>query len=223
MAKVILLRHGQSQWNKLNLFTGWVDVPLSDTGINEALAAGDKLKDICFSRVYTSLLIRSIQTAMIALSKSSCGKTPVIMHDKNKMNLWENIENKKIGILPVYEYEELNERYYGLLQGQNKEEMSEIYSKEVVHKWRRSYSVRPPNGESLEDNCKRTIPFVKSILNDLKQDENILISAHGNSLRSIIMHMESLSEDKIVKVEVPTGVPILYEIEDKKIKTKKYL
>ncbi len=223
MANVILLRHGQSQWNKLNLFTGWVDIPLSYEGINEALEAGDKLKDICFDRVYTSLLIRSIQTAMIALSKNSCGKTPVIIHDKNRMSSWANIENKKIDILPVYEHEELNERYYGLLQGQNKEEMSKIYSKEVVHRWRRSYSVKPPKGESLEDNCKRTIPFIESILNNIKQDENILISAHGNSLRSIVMYMENLSKDEIVKVEVPTGVPILYEIKDKKVNMKKYL
>ncbi len=221
MSKLVLLRHGESLWNRGDLFTGWVDVPLSLNGIEEALKAGEKLKDFCFDKVYTSLLFRSIETAMIVLAKSKCGQTPVIQHEQGKMKEWAMIENKDIHVLPVFPREALNERFYGKLQGLNKKKTAKIYGEKTVQKWRRSYSVKPPGGESLEMTAKRTIPFFKgTIIPELELNNNVLISAHGNSLRSIIMYIERLSEEEIVHVEMPTGTPILYEYKDAKFTDK---
>jgi len=223
MAYLVLLRHGQSIWNKLNLFTGWVDVPLSLEGINEALNAAEKIKSFCFDEVYTSLLIRSIQTAMISLSKIECGKMPVIQHEEGLMKTWSNMD-KNANILPVYENVALNERYYGSLQGKNKEEMSVIYGENVVHTWRRSYDTKPPGGESLQDNYKRTIPFFENVIFEkLKDNKNILISAHGNSLRSIMKFIENISDEEIPHIEVPTGTPIVYNFEGNNLLSKKVL
>jgi len=216
MAILVLLRHGKSMWNALNLFTGWVDVPLAYEGIEEAIKAGEKLKNYCFDEVYTSALIRSIQTAMIALSKNKCGKIPIIQHNKGKMKEWANMPNT-IPVLPVYEYEELNERYYGQLQGLNKQETAEKYGADTVHKWRRSYDINPPGGESLKDNYERTIPFFKSvIIPKLESGKNILVSAHGNSLRAIVKFIENISDEDIPKFEIPTGKPIIYTYENSK-------
>ncbi len=211
MSYLVLLRHGQSIWNKENLFTGWVDVPLSQEGIMEAMIAGEKLKKFCFDEVYTSVLIRSIQTAMIALSKIDCKKMPIIQHENDKMAQWAKINND-LKIMPVFEYEELNERYYGDLQGKNKKETAEKYGEEQVHKWRRSYDIKPPNGESLKDNYERTIPFFKNVIeNRLKDGKNILISAHGNSLRAIVKYIENISDEAIPTFEIPTGIPMVYD------------
>lgn len=211
MSYLVLLRHGQSIWNKENLFTGWVDVPLSQEGIMEAMIAGEKLKKFCFDEVYTSVLIRSIQTAMIALSKINCKKMPIIQHENGKMAQWAKINND-LKIMPVFEYEELNERYYGDLQGKNKKETAEKYGEEQVHKWRRSYDIKPPNGESLKDNYERTIPFFKNVIeNRLKDGKNILISAHGNSLRAIVKYIENISDEAIPTFEIPTGIPMVYD------------
>ncbi len=211
MSYLVLLRHGQSIWNKENLFTGWVDVPLSQEGIMEAMIAGEKLKKFCFDEVYTSVLIRSIQTAMIALSKIDCKKMPIIQHENGKMAQWAKINND-LKIMPVFEYEELNERYYGDLQGKNKKETAEKYGEEQVHKWRRSYDIKPPNGESLKDNYERTIPFFKNVIeNRLKDGKNILISAHGNSLRAIVKYIENISDEAIPTFEIPTGIPMVYD------------
>ncbi len=216
MALLVLLRHGKSMWNKLNLFTGWVDVPLAKEGIDEALKAGEKLKDICFDEVYTSALIRSIQTAMIALSVNNCGKIPIIQHSEGRMKDWANMPDT-IKVLPVYEIEALNERYYGDLQGLNKQETAEKYGADTVHKWRRSYDINPPGGESLKDNYNRTIPFFESvIIPKLKQGKDILISAHGNSLRAIVKHIEKISDEDIPKFEIPTGKPLFYEFDGEK-------
>ncbi len=214
MAKLVLLRHGKSMWNKLNLFTGWVDVPLALEGINEALEAGEKLKDLCFDVVYTSVLIRAIETAMIALSKNECPKIPIIKHDTGKMKEWANMPDT-INQLPVYEVEALNERYYGQLQGLNKQETADKYGADVVHKWRRSYDINPPEGESLKDNYERTIPFFKdTVISDLKTGKNVLIVAHGNSLRAVVKFIENISDNDIPKFEIPTGKPLVYEYEN---------
>ncbi len=220
---LVLLRHGQSMWNKANLFTGWVDVPLSEEGIMEALIAGEKMKDICFDEIYTSVLIRAIETAMIAMSKNKCGRMPIIQHFEGRMKEWATINNT-LEIVPVYEAEELNERYYGELQGKNKKQMAEEYGAETVHKWRRSYAIRPPGGESLKDNYERTIPYFKNVIEKkLAEGKNILVSAHGNSLRAIVKYIENISDEEIPNLEIPTGVPILYDYEDGKYTNKRVL
>ncbi len=223
MSMLVLLRHGQSIWNKRNLFTGWVDVPLSYEGINEALKAGEKMKNLCFDEIYTSVLIRSIQTAMIAMSKNECDRMPIIQHNLGKMRQWATINNN-LNIIPVYEIEELNERYYGELQGKNKKQMADEYGEKQVHIWRRSYATQPPGGESLKDNYERTIPFFEDvILEKLAANKNILISAHGNSLRAIVKHIENISDNDIPNFEIPTGLPIVYRFENGKAVKKEVL
>jgi len=223
MSYLVLLRHGQSIWNKENLFTGWVDVPLSQEGIMEAMIAGEKLKKFCFDEVYTSVLIRSIQTAMIALTKMDCQKMPIIQHSEGRMSMWAKINND-LEIVPVFESEELNERYYGDLQGKNKKETAEKYGEEQVHKWRRSYDIKPPNGESLKDNYERTIPFFKNVIkNSLKNGKNILVSAHGNSLRAIVKYIENISDEAIPTFEIPTGIPIVYDFMGENFSNKRVL
>ena len=220
MAKLILLRHGESVWNKKNVFTGWVDVPLSSNGIIEAIRAGEQLSDMNFDVVYTSVQVRAIETAMIALSKNKGTKTPVIIHQTGEMAKYTTIysDAMKESIIPVYSDYHLNERYYGELQGSNKAEIAKIYGEEQVHKWRRSYDIRPPEGESLKDTAERTIPFFKeTILSQLQKGKNVLVSAHGNSLRSIVMYIEKLSQEKVLELEIPTGVPLFYEYKNSQI------
>ncbi|MEL7588114.1 MAG: 2,3-bisphosphoglycerate-dependent phosphoglycerate mutase [Prolixibacteraceae bacterium] len=220
MAQLVLIRHGESVWNKKNVFTGWVDVPLSAKGIDEALKAGDKLADIAFDVVYTSVQVRAIQTAMIALARSKSDKTPVVVHSEGKMAEWTGIysEAMKKNMIPVYRDWHLNERYYGQLQGKNKAETAEAYGEEQVHQWRRSYDIAPPEGECLKDTAERTIPFFEEkILRDLKEGKNVLVSAHGNSLRSIVMFIEKLSREEVLKLEIPTGSPILFNFENEQL------
>ncbi len=220
MAKLVLVRHGESVWNKKNVFTGWVDVPLSTNGIDEALKAGERLSDISFDVVYTSVQIRAIQTAMIALARSKNDKTPVIIHSEGKMAEWTEIysEEMKKNIVPVYRDWHLNERYYGELQGKNKAETAEAYGAEQVHLWRRSYDIPPPKGECLKDTAERTIPFfTENILKDLADGKNVLVSAHGNSLRSIVMFIENLSREEVLNLEIPTGSPILFDYTNGKL------
>ena len=220
MSKLILLRHGQSVWNKKNVFTGWVDVPLSQEGILEAQNAGEKLAGIEFNVVYTSVQIRAIETAMIALAANKSDKTPVVIHEEGKMAEWTTIYNEAMSnsTIPVYRDWHLNERYYGELQGKNKAETAAAYGDEQVHIWRRSYDVAPPGGECLKDTAERTIPFFKeNILTRLQAGKNVLVSAHGNSLRSIVMYIESLTEEEVLKLEIPTGVPLFYEYANDKI------
>ncbi|MCE5345723.1 MAG: 2,3-bisphosphoglycerate-dependent phosphoglycerate mutase [Bacteroidales bacterium] len=213
MAQLVLIRHGESLWNKKNVFTGWVDVPLSSNGIIEAIKAGEQLSNICFDLVYTSMQVRAIETAMIALAQNKSDKTLVIIHPEGKMKDWTFIysDAMKNSIIPVYQDWHLNERYYGELQGKNKAETAKEYSEEQVHLWRRSYDVPPPDGECLKDTAERTIPFFKeNILPLLEKGKNILISAHGNSLRSIVMHIENLTKDEVLNLEIPTGKPLFY-------------
>ncbi len=201
MSLLILLRHGQSQWNLENRFTGWVDVPLSPKGEEEARSAGQKLKVYKIDKTYTSALKRAQETLRLAL-----------------------LEAGKNGV-PIEKDQALNERHYGDLQGLNKTETAKKFGGEQVRIWRRSYDVAPPNGESLKDTAARTIPyFEKKIIPDLKAGKNVLIAAHGNSLRSITMQLEHLTQEQVLELEIPTGVPIVYEMDGElKILAKRIL
>ena len=219
MSQLILLRHGQSIWNARNLFTGWVDVPLSEKGINEALEAGEQIKDIPIDIIYMSSLIRSKMTAMLAMSKHKGGKTPVMVNtDQVLMEDWSKIYNEEEASqsIPAYSQWEFNERMYGDLQGLNKDQMVETHGKEQVEYWRRSFNGTPPNGESLKKTADRVVPYFKKfVYTRLSREKNILISAHGNSLRALIMELNQLSEESIVNLEIPTGKPIVYHYNNK--------
>ncbi len=196
MTHLILIRHGQSVWNAANRFTGWTDVELSPKGEDEAAAAGKELADLSFDVVHTSALLRAQRTAEI-----------VMLH------------NRASGDIPTRYDERLNERHYGDLQGLNKAETAEIHGVEQVHIWRRSFDVPPPGGESLEMTAERTIPyFVEEIIPDLEGGKNVLVAAHGNSLRSIVMHIEKISPDDITSLEIPTGVPMHYTFDSGEIR-----
>ncbi|HZT43644.1 MAG TPA: 2,3-diphosphoglycerate-dependent phosphoglycerate mutase [Chthonomonadaceae bacterium] len=193
MSKLILLRHGQSQWNLENRFTGWVDVPLTEVGMKEAEEAGKKIElaGIHLDEAFTSVLTRAIQTLEICLRAA-----------------------EQTGIPTTYD-QALNERHYGDLQGLNKAETAEKFGAEQVHLWRRSYDVAPPNGESLKDTAARTLPYFEAhIIPAVQAGKNVLVCAHGNSLRSIVMRLDSLTPEQIVAVEIPTGVPIVYDMDE---------
>ena len=192
MAKLALVRHGQSQWNLENRFTGWVDVPLTELGRAEADRAGKALKTsgLRFTKAYTSVLARAEDTLAIMLD---------VLGQKG---------------IPIARDQALNERHYGDLQGLNKKETADKYGAEQVHIWRRSYDVQPPGGESLKDTAARTLPyFERVILPDVKRGENVLVAAHGNSLRSIVMHLDKLTKEQVLELNLDTGVPIVYDID----------
>lgn len=218
MSKLILLRHGQSTWNEMNLFTGWVDVPLSTKGIEEAFAAGKLIQDIPIDYIITSTLMRAQMTAMLAMTMHHSKKVPVIQHrGEGRLEEWSKIysEETKRQIIPVTCYSELNERMYGELQGLNKLETAQKFGAEQVQIWRRSFDTSPPNGESLAMTAKRSIPcFEEKIIPLLEQGLNVFVSAHGNSLRSIIMDLEGLSKEQVVSLEIATGSPIIYNFSD---------
>lgn len=223
--KLVLLRHGESVWNKENRFTGWTDVDLSEKGVKEAENAGKLLKDkgYIFDVSFTSILKRANRTLEIVLKE---------------MNL--NI--------PVYYSYRLNERHYGALQGLNKDEMRKKFGEEQVHIWRRSYDVRPPElskdderypgndpkykdltpeelplTECLKDTLERVLPYYNNeIKKHLENKENVLVVAHGNSLRSIIKYLENISDEDIMNVEIPTGIPYVYELDDNLTIKEKY-
>ncbi len=190
MAKLALVRHGQSLWNQQDRFTGWVDVPLTDRGREEARQAGERLRDVRFDVAYTSALIRAQETLTIILEV--IGQEPPVIRDQA-----------------------LNERHYGDLQGLNKKRTAERYGAEQVKLWRRSYDVPPPNGEALKQTAERTLPFFeRAILGDLQIHKNVLVVAHGNSNRSIVMKLDNLSKDEVLALELATGVPVVYEIDE---------
>lgn len=219
MAKLILTRHGQSLWNAENKFTGWVDVPLSERGRAEATIASCKLKDYRVRVCFTSMLFRAMETAIIILTEVDdiCGgKIPIIKHepDSEDWHGWDKYNGDPDLEIPVYPTAVLDERYYGELQGLDKAETIAKFGIEQVQLWRRSYSVAPPGGESLADTVKRTVPFFRDrILKHLTQGDDVLVAAHGNSLRSIIKDLENLSEEEIVGVELGTAIPIVYNID----------
>jgi 2,3-bisphosphoglycerate-dependent phosphoglycerate mutase len=218
MPIMILLRHGQSLWNAANLFTGWVDVPLSSQGIQEALNAGKTIADTPVDAIYTSTLIRAQQTVMLAMSEHHSKKVPVVIHETGSRELqWGAIhsDTAKANTIPVHKDWQLNERYYGELQGCNKEQMREKYGAEQVKIWRRSFDTPPPEGESLAMTAERTIPHLKNVLiPSLEEGNNILVSAHGNSLRSIIMEIKGLSTEAVLDLEIATGTPLFYQYDD---------
>ena len=190
MATLVLIRHGESQWNLENKFTGWVDIPLTEKGREEARRGGEKIKGIQFQKAYTSVLERAIETLEIILK---------VIRQKH---------------IPVEKDQALNERRYGDLQGLNKEETAKKFGAEQVHIWRRSYDVAPPNGESLKDTAARTLPYFENhILKDLKAGKNVLVSAHGNSLRSIVMKLDKMTRKEVLNLNLGTGVPIVYEFD----------
>lgn len=218
--KLILLRHGESEWNRQNIFTGWVDVPLSAKGIEEAIQAGKQISNIPFQVIFVSTLIRAQMTAMIAMSQHRGKKIPVLLHPHaGKLEEWAKINSPEIEetTIPVRSAWELNERMYGDLQGLYKEDIRKKYGEEQFKIWRRSYDMPPPNGESLQMTAERSIPFFEeTILPEIKMGRNVLISAHGNSLRSIVMDLEHLSKEEVINLEIPTGIPLCYSYIDGK-------
>lgn len=224
--KLVLIRHGQSSFNQENIFTGWTDVDLTKTGIKEAIIAGEILKnnsykfDLCF----TSTLKRSIKTSFIILDKL------------NQL------------YIPIIKDFHLNERHYGAIQGLNKKETSLKYGKKLVYEWRRSYSVPPPKleendirnpanieqykninkeelplSESLEDTVKRVIPyFDNEIIPEIKKGKNILVVAHGNSIRGLIKYFDNLNDEEVVNVDIPNAIPLVYEFNEKFQTIKRY-
>lgn len=187
MSELVLLRHGQSTWNLENLFTGWVDVPLSTQGEVEAMEAGKTLGDRRFDVVFTSTLRRACETASLLLAEMTHPHVETV-------RAWE-----------------LNERFYGRLTGLNKDAAREEFGEDQVHIWRRSYDVSPPGGESLADTAARSIPYFESeILPRVQGGERVLVSAHGNSLRSIVMQVDGLSTDEVLSLELATGDPRIY-------------
>jgi 2,3-bisphosphoglycerate-dependent phosphoglycerate mutase len=192
MPVLVLVRHGQSTYNLENRFTGETDVPLTPRGREEAREAGRKLRNIPFSQGFTSVLQRAIETMTLLLDAAGQPQ------------------------LPVTRNRALNERNYGRLQGLDKAEIAKEYGQEQVALWRRSFSIRPPGGESLADTVARVIPYYQQqIVPLLQKGDNILIVAHGNSLRALMMHLEKISEEEIPKVSLPTGQPHQYTLNDK--------
>ncbi len=192
MATLILLRHGQSVWNAANIFTGWTDVDLSEAGVAEATQAGEDLAGTAIDVIHTSGLIRAQRTAEIVME-----------------------HNRSSSEVPTHCDIRLNERHYGELQGLNKDETRAKHGEEQVRIWRRSYDVPPPGGESLAMCAERTLPYLtEAIIPDLEAGKTVLVAAHGNSLRSIVMEIEGLSKDEVLNLEIPTGVPRTYTYDD---------
>ena len=188
---LVLVRHGQSEWNLKNLFTGWRDVNLTEQGVLEARTAGEKLKaqGIHFDVAFTSVLVRAQRTLDLVLEEM--GQTNI----------------------PILKDQALNERDYGDLVGLNKDDARKKWGEEQVHQWRRSYDIAPPGGESLKDTVARALPYyMQEILPRVLRGERVLVSAHGNSLRALVMVLERLSPEGILKRELATGVPILYRL-----------
>ena len=226
MHKVVLLRHGESTWNKENRFTGWTDVDLSEKGVGEAHKAGEVLKKegFTFDIAYTSVLKRAIKT------------------------LWIALEDMDLMWIPVIRNWRLNERHYGALQGLNKAETAQKYGEEQVHIWRRSYDTQPPAlekkderypgkdprysnltenelplTECLKDTVARFVPYWEgTIAPTIKQGKKVIIAAHGNSLRALVKYLDNIPEDKIVSLNIPTGVPLVYELDDNLKSIKSY-
>ncbi|EAC3491800.1 2,3-diphosphoglycerate-dependent phosphoglycerate mutase [Listeria monocytogenes] len=224
--KLVLIRHGQSEWNKLNLFTGWHDVDLSQEGVVEAMTAGKRIKEagLEFDVAFTSVLTRAIKTLNYVLEESD--------------QMW----------VPVHKSWRLNERHYGALQGLNKQETAEKYGADQVQKWRRSYDTLPPlleenderqakndrryqlldthaipAGENLKVTLERVIPYwMDTIAPEIKEGRRVVIAAHGNSLRALVKSLEGIGDDEIMDLEIPTGVPLVYELNDDLKPVNKY-
>lgn len=219
--KLFLMRHGQSAWNQKNQFTGWVDIPLTQEGVDEAVRAGRFIAEEPVDVIYTSTLIRAHMTLVLAMNEHKSGKIPAFQHISGPASdqhaNWSQVHSEaaKQELIPVYTAWELNERYYGKLQGLNKAETAKQYGAEQVQKWRRSFDVAPPEGESLKMTAERTIPYLqKEILPQLKKGRNVLVVAHGNSLRSIAMHLENMTPEEVLQFEIPTGETLSYSLKN---------
>ncbi len=215
MSKLFLLRHLKSQWNADDRFAGWVDNPLSKEGADTAKSVAESFNGQTFDVIYTSPLIRNMQT-VIKITRNLGEKYPLFFHlDGGKMHKWQNFTDISENDLPTYVSEKLNERYYGKLQGLNKKDTIEKYGEEKVHQWRRSYTVAPPGGESEKDVYKRAVPFYKKYVEkDLKEGKNILVVASHNSLRAIVKYVENISDEKIIDLELSFGALIKYDFEN---------
>ena len=193
---LVLVRHGQSEWNEKNLFTGWKDPQLTQKGVDEAINAGNELKQAgySFDKMFTSDLFRAQETGRIILEQMG---TPSIITIKDQC---------------------LNERNYGDLAGLNKDEARKKWGNDQVHEWRRSFDIQPPGGESLKDTAERVLPYFKeNVIPELEKGSNILIAAHGNSLRALVMDLEKIHSEEIVKLEIATGIPLIYKFDEKRI------
>ena len=193
---LVLVRHGQSEWNEKNLFTGWKDPKLTQKGVDEARKAGDELRQAgySFDKMFTSDLFRAQETGRIILEQMG---TPSVITIKDQC---------------------LNERNYGDLAGLNKDEARKKWGNDQVHEWRRSFDIQPPGGESLKDTAERVLPYFKeNVIPELEIGSNILIAAHGNSLRALVMDLEKIHSEEIVKLEIATGIPLIYKFDKKRI------
>ena len=217
MPKLFLLRHLKSQWNEDNRFAGWTDGPLSKKATTGALSLANEIFKDKIDIVYTSPLFRN-QDTVARIFECVEYKYPFFIHmDGGKMKKWGNFTDTSINDVPTYVSENLNERYYGKLQGLDKEETIKKYGEEKVHLWRRSYAVAPPGGESEKDVYKRTTPFYqKYIEKDLKAGKNILVVASHNSLRAIVKYIEGIPDDKIIDLELPFGSLTKYQFDSNK-------
>jgi 2,3-bisphosphoglycerate-dependent phosphoglycerate mutase len=214
MPKLILLRHIKSQWNEENRFTGWVDVPLLESELGKAKDLAAKIFQFQIDRIYTSPLFRNEDTVARLFENNE--KYPIFMHlDGGRNQKWAHHTDIGENDFPVLVSESLNERYYGDLQGLNKDEIKKKYGEEKVHLWRRGYDVAPPGGESLKDVAKRTVPFYKKYVEkDLKEGKNVLIVASHNSLRSIVKYVEKISDKDIINLEIDYGGILEYELDE---------
>ncbi|KAK4489937.1 hypothetical protein RD792_000586 [Penstemon davidsonii] len=217
-AALVLIRHGESMWNEKNLFTGCVNVPLTEKGVEEAIEAGKRISNIPVDMIYTSALIRAQMTAMLAMTEHRNKKVPIILHDESEQaKTWSQIfsEETEKQCIPVITAWQLNKRMYGELQGLNKQETADRYGTDQVHEWRRSYDIPPPNGESLEMCAERAVAYFKEYIEpQLLSGKNVMIAAHGNSLRSIIMYLDELTSQEVISLELSTGIPMLYIFKD---------
>ncbi|BBN04447.1 2,3-bisphosphoglycerate-dependent phosphoglycerate mutase [Marchantia polymorpha subsp. ruderalis] len=224
-AQLVLMRHGESMWNDLKLFTGDVDIPLTEKGVMEALAGGKAVSEVDFDIIFTSRLVRSKQTALIAMTQSKYKRVPVLIRggyygngktgDENRLRLRDAaanaLEHASCLMVPVYADPALNERCYGDLQGLSKDAANEEFGEALVQKWRRSHDTRPPNGETLQDTYRRTTVFFEQTIEArLKEGKNVLVVAHGNVLRCIITHLSGLSIDEMLALQVATALPYAY-------------
>ncbi|MFA5878191.1 MAG: histidine phosphatase family protein [Candidatus Staskawiczbacteria bacterium] len=223
MAKLFLLRHIKSQWNKENRFAGWSDGPLDEDEFYEAKFLADKIfKKFKIDKIYCSRLFRNMDTVARMLEYGT-DKYPMFLHlDGGRMQKWGSYLDGNEAAVPVLVSERLNERYYGKLQGMNKEEAAKKYGEKTVHLWRRSYNVAPPKGESLRAVFKRVVPFYNQyIAKDLKNGKNVLVVASHNSLRTIVKNIEKIPDSKIIDLEIPYAGLFSYDFDQRlNIKTK---
>ena len=206
---LVMMRHGESEWNRLNLFQGWADIPLSAQGIEESLAAGKMIAHIPFEVIFVSGLIRTQMSALLAMTKHASGKVPIINHPGDESKIYSQVALQNC--IPVIKAWQLNERMYGELQGKNKAETVKQFGPEQVKIWRRSYDVAPPQGESLATTTERVLPYFNHVIVPyLTEGKNVLIVAHGNSIRAIVKYIENLSDEEIIHIEIATGTPTSY-------------